>query len=113
MIETIVEIVLGLFIVYLALGWYFIIVYAPFIKKTQENHHQKSQIPSVPRTTLALLEPSNWIFGLNGGFGPLHQAAEINDIQKLKNLIQDRSFYYEGALEETARRTSRLGSVCY
>lgn len=72
------------------LSWYFTVVYAPFIKLNQKDFLQKSQIPSIPRSTLDLITPGYFlslctktkigVFGLNGGFGPLHKAAEANDV---------------------------------
>jgi hypothetical protein len=118
-----VGITLGSVVVGVVLSWYFTIVYAPYIKLNQKNYLQKSQIPSIPRSTLDVINPG--VFGLNGGFGPLHKAAESDDVGKvlllllsdicvigqLKGLLENRSFYFEGALEGNARRTSRLGSV--
>lgn len=60
------------------LWWYFSTVYGPYIKKTLKDFETKANIPSIPAMALAQRNPG--FFGLNGGFGPLHKAAENNDI---------------------------------
>lgn len=104
--EFILQAGIGAFVLIVALRAYFTITYAPYIKKMAEVFTAKNGIPTISTSALAARNPG--IFGLNGGFEPLHRAAEINDISTLEMLIQNRTYYYEGALEETARRTSKL-----
>lgn len=48
------------------------------MRKTLKDFEEKAKITSIPAMALAVRNPG--IFGLNGGFGPLHRAAENNDI---------------------------------